>query len=305
MEHNLKRYKKRRQPQTFNIIVNKEAAEYSSDGVDFLIKRLEDAGARYFFAQPDSSRSTVAYTKKILNKKPDGIIVCGGDGTVNLVARSLIRRKTILGIVPMGQYNNIYRSLYGGKADIKNAVDNILTGKYRKIDYAVASGNFFLGALAVGFVPRLHDILMRKRNPRFGIGWSRLAAQAAANTPVKDVSIKVDAFAFDLAPRVLNINLLPDILGLKFAPACIDSDGKCEITFDTGDGSAIISSYIRNIFKGKYVYADNIRMYRGEKISVSPMEGRKVFIDGDVIEWPAREMTIETYSERLKIFQKY
>jgi diacylglycerol kinase (ATP) len=300
-------HKKGRRPRpqpAYNIIVNPKASGFSRERIKALIDRITQAGYRYYLTEPGSAKEINFHVKRIITKKPSGIIACGGDGTVNLVARSMIRRMTALGILPLGRFNNIYRSLFGNP-DIKIAMQHILSGNARKIDYGLASGRFFLGAVALGLIPELFEMLIRKkRAPKFAISWSRMAAQAAAAASIDALSVKVDAFGFHLTPQTVSINLLSHCLGLPFVPASINDDGRCEIVFDVGQRQAIMSEYVRQIYRGKHLYSDDIRLFRGERISLTPMEGRKIYIDGEIIRSPSRELAIETVPKRIRILSR-
>ncbi|UCD95321.1 MAG: hypothetical protein JSU69_04525 [Candidatus Zixiibacteriota bacterium] len=301
MRYQQKRGRKPRPQPAYNIIVNPKASGFSRDRVKALIDQINQAGFRYYINEPGSEKETVFHVKRIISKRPAGIIACGGDGTVNLVARNMIRRTTALGILPLGRFNNVYRSLLGSP-DIKSAIGHILSGKARKIDYGLASGQFFLGTVAIGLIPELFETLVRKKkSPRFAISWSRMAAQAAAAASIAALSVKVDAFGFQLTPQTVNISLLSHCLGLSFVPASLTSDGRCEIVFDVGQRKAIMSEYIRRIFKGKHIYSDEIRLFRGEKISLTPMEGRKIYIDGEISRCRTRELAIETVPRRIRV----
>jgi diacylglycerol kinase (ATP) len=48
---------------------------------------------------------------EITNFKPDRIAACGGDGTVQLVARNLIDKKVVMGILPQGSANGLATAL--------------------------------------------------------------------------------------------------------------------------------------------------------------------------------------------------
>jgi len=298
-----KRTRRFRQKQIYNIITNPKAAEYSREKVDKLCQKIVDAGGRYFLSEPDSAKNVIYHAKRAASKGPVGIIVCGGDSTVNLVARHIIRRTISLGIIPMGRFNNIYRSLYG-EPDFETAVAHIMSGKDRKIDYGLAAGNFFLGSLSLGLIPQLHGLLENRKTPRFAISWSRLAAQAAAMIEVKPLSFKVDAFGFDFSPQTISVNLLPYSSGIPLVPSCIFDDGKCEVSFDIGEGQAIMSSYIRQIYKKKFIYSDEIRLYRGERVSISSVKDSKIYIDGELITMSEPELKIETFSQKVRIFFK-
>jgi diacylglycerol kinase family enzyme len=285
----------------YNIVTNRSAPDYSPKIIGFLQKEIERSGGQYFISEPESSRELVAKVRNIVSKKPDGLIVCGGDGTVSLAARYLARRMIKLGIIPLGRFNNIYRSLYGSP-DIKKAVGHIIFGGEKKIDSATVSGHFFLGSIGLGLLPEMLQILENKRTPRFGIGWSRLAALASAEVEVKPLTLKMDEFQFDLSPRTISFSLLPYSVGLPLTPASLVDDGKCEVVFDVDQTKAIMSGFIRAIFKRKYIYSDEVRMFRGRRISLSPVEGDTMYIDGELIPCPASELNIEIQEKRIRIF---
>lgn len=287
----------------YNIIVNPQAARYSKAKVNLLIEKIISGGDRYFLSEPETAVRCTEVVKKIVDKKPFGIIACGGDGTVSLIGRNLLRRQIGLGIFPLGAQNNIYRSLYG-EVDTDVALTHIFSREIKKIDCGMADEIFFMGSLGVGFIPELQASLSRRHLPRLALGWSRLAAQAASAIPLKQISLKIDAFGFEITPQLLNINLLPYCTGLNLSPASVGDDGKCEIIFDAGKKKAIMSGYIRQIYKKKYLYSDEIRIFRGERITLSNIAGCKLYVDGEIIDSPKNELAIETCPGRIRIFQK-
>jgi diacylglycerol kinase family enzyme len=66
----------------------------------------------------------------------------------------------------------------------------------------------------------------------------------------------------------------------------------------------VISKYIRQIYKKKYLYSDDIRMYRGTKIAIKPVEGLRVYIDGDITDIPTDELKIQIFSRRIRVLQR-
>jgi diacylglycerol kinase family enzyme len=302
----MQNYRKRRGPQPvrkqrLNLVLNSQAHGFSETAVEQVKAAITDSGGEYFIINAENVRELIFRLKKALQFNPAGMIVCGGDGTVNLVGRHLIRRTCPLGIIPMGKFNNIYRSLYGASS-IDKAIKRILSGRDRRIDQGLAGGYFFLGSAALGFTVELHNGLANRRLPRFGIGWSRTAAACAAGVKVNQLSIKIDSFAFEFSPIMFNVNLLAYSAGLPVSTAGIDDDGKAEVIFDIGQGKAIFSSYARMLVKGKYLYADPIRMYRGTKIVVGPVDGRKLYVDGDLHDIVAPELGIEIFPKRIRVF---
>ena len=51
----------------------------------------------------------IALTQKAIDEKADVVVACGGDGTINEVARELVETNIALGIIPLGSGNGIAR----------------------------------------------------------------------------------------------------------------------------------------------------------------------------------------------------
>jgi len=66
------------------------------------------------------------------------IVVCGGDGTIESVAREMAGTQTVLGIIPGGTANNVALSL-GIPTDIPTAISLLRKGKRNKIDIGIAT----------------------------------------------------------------------------------------------------------------------------------------------------------------------
>jgi diacylglycerol kinase (ATP) len=85
-------------------------------------------------------------------------VVCGGDGTISAVARSLAGTQATLGIIPIGTQNNTALSL-GIPGDIPSAIAILRTGRRIKVDIGtVTCGKIttpFLEVCSVGLVSTL------------------------------------------------------------------------------------------------------------------------------------------------------
>jgi len=295
--------KRRRPPArpTYGLVINQQAAEFSQDKIDRLVKGIAGARANWHMIKAETPREAVYQIKKFMGRRPLAIVACGGDSTVNLVARHLIRRTCILGILPLGRFNNLYRSLYG-EPSLDRAIDHILSGKNRRIDYGLAGNNFFLGSVGFGLIPEMLSMLESRRLPRFGLSWSRLAARAAAAIKPIRSKITIDEFKFDITPSILNVNLLQSSSGLPLSPSSLDDDGKAEIIFDTAPGQTLSSSFVRKTLKKKYIYGDEIRLYRGTKVSVTPIGSRVMYLDGELMEPGGASLDVEIFPNKIRVF---
>ena len=201
--------------------------------------------------------------------KVTALVAAGGDGTINLVARAAAESGLPMGVLPMGRFNNISVSLQGNiRTD--EAIEKILSGKYRSIDIAKAGDQMFVGSIGFGFVPSLAEILDGEKPPRFGMGWGKLAARAAEDVSPTEMIVKADAFRFEITPLMLNVNLLPYCLGMRFSPASMSDDGRAEVIFDqvlfvAKDGKYEIG---KPVLENAAVVGELVKNTRGEKIVV-------------------------------------
>lgn len=91
----------------------------------------------------------IALTKAAITQKPDYIIACGGDGTINEVASCLVGTSIILGIIPVGSGNGLASNLNIPR-DFKKAVAIIKNGKTTAIDVGKVNQQYFFSNMGIG-----------------------------------------------------------------------------------------------------------------------------------------------------------
>lgn len=293
-----------RRKRVYQLVIDKSADENSENSLrlaGLLSGRLKKAGYDCYQSIAEDHDEFASMATAAARRRPFAVIVFGDDISVRIAAARVVRAKGLLGIVPCGQSNNIYTSLYGN--DDAEAALNIVRSDYQKrIDAGLANGHFFLGSLVSGLVPAITSRLSGKKPPRLALSWSKLAANAADDSVVRTTKMKVDSFTFSAKPLVLNIHLLPSLLDLRFAPAAVADDGHLILIYDREGNREMISHYIRDLKKNKYQYTDGIQMIRGERITISPVAGRSWLIDGEDIEFSGDEVIIEVLHRAVRIF---
>lgn len=80
----------------------------------------------------------------------DIVIACGGDGTVNEVAKPLVQTKVTMGIIPNGSGNGFAMHIGMGRSS-KKAIHILNEATSHLIDTCTVNDNFFLNLAGVGF----------------------------------------------------------------------------------------------------------------------------------------------------------
>lgn len=114
--------------------------------------------AQVSIVQPEMDLTALA--RRAARAGAPWVIVSGGDGTIESVARGLVGSQTTLGIIPTGTRNNVARSLGIPTDSVANAVALLQKGRRLKIDVGLIrhgrASRFFLEASAIGLASALY-----------------------------------------------------------------------------------------------------------------------------------------------------
>lgn len=88
--------------------------------------------------------------KQFADENYDVVVACGGDGTMNEVASSLVHTGTAFAIVPYGSGNGLARHL-GYSMVPKEALSQIYKGEGHMVDSGLANGKRFFCTCGTGF----------------------------------------------------------------------------------------------------------------------------------------------------------
>lgn len=106
-------------------------------------------------------KHAIALTQKAITQKPNYVVACGGDGTVNEVASCLINTEIKLGIIPVGSGNGLASNLSISRS-LEKTVEIIRKGKTKFIDVGKINEHYFFSNVGVGI-----DALIIKKYERY------------------------------------------------------------------------------------------------------------------------------------------
>lgn len=94
-------------------------------------------------------------SERIQQDKPDVVVACGGDGTLNLTAQQLLGSPIRLGILPLGSANGLATDLCISE-NVKEALDVLAHGQITNLDMLLINGQYHCLHLSdVGYNARL------------------------------------------------------------------------------------------------------------------------------------------------------
>lgn len=143
--------------------------------------------------------------ERALAKKPDLVILGGGDGTISGLVDHLVGKHVILGVLPLGTANSFARTL-GLPLDVEGAVGVLRDGAPRRIDLGMIDGDYFANCAAMGISPRIAETVphnLKKVAGRVGyLAWATLQflrfhsftlvlGEGDAKTRIKAVEVRI------------------------------------------------------------------------------------------------------------------
>jgi diacylglycerol kinase (ATP) len=163
-----------------------------SDNIDFKkeIKAFFKSTSEEFeiYELPKDCDITKIKTK-INSSDATKVIAVGGDGTLKLVAESLLGTSTPIGIIPAGSANGMAKEL-GIPLDLNEALSFILTGKPKQIHAISINGELCIHLADIGFnayiVKKFDELAERGM-----LTYAKAAWQAFWNHRKMDVEFKV------------------------------------------------------------------------------------------------------------------
>lgn len=208
--------------------------------------------------------------RRLIDEKPDALIVAGGDGTVRSVAEQLMHRDVPLGVLPAGTMNVLARDL-GVPDRIEPALDALLEAPVHKIDVATVNGTAFLCSSALAIVPHLGRVRERARNKR---GWAviRLLVHGfriVRRYPRVRLTLVVDGYEHHVRTKAIVVSNNP----LSTEPAPMPGRERIDtgqlvayVTRDRTDWDLL--AIVAKVLDGSWQGDPRVRTYRGKTIEV-------------------------------------
>ncbi|MCX7955210.1 MAG: diacylglycerol kinase family lipid kinase [Bacteroidales bacterium] len=168
--------------------------------------------------------------KKISIINYNKIIICGGDGTINRVARALINKDIPLAIIPVGSGNGLARAL-NIPININKSLKLIDSGNLRKIDVGLINNSeIFLCTFGLGFDAYIaHEFAKSKKRGVFT--YFKKVVKNVFTHKAQNFKIYIDNKEYNIKSFFINIaNINQWGFNIKVAPKACVNDGLFDIT---------------------------------------------------------------------------
>ncbi|MGH6866930.1 MAG: diacylglycerol/lipid kinase family protein [Methyloceanibacter sp.] len=191
------------------LLVHNPSAGSGRPTAEELLAALDDSGLSTTYCS-----SKTGHLDQALSHPADIVIVAGGDGTVGKIARKLIDRRTLIGILPIGTANNIARCLKID-GDILTLARALRGAPVQRLDIATAVGPWgkrhFVESVGWGALAKAVDSDGPKLSRKEKIEWGRESfADILAEAKAEQVSFEADGHRVEgkfILVEILNLGM--------------------------------------------------------------------------------------------------
>jgi diacylglycerol kinase (ATP) len=216
-----------------------------------------------------------------------GVIACGGDGTVSVLAGVAAEADGLLAIVPTGAGNDFARALGIRRRHPTDAIDVLRTGRESRVDLGKVNGQWFSSVANTGFDAEVN----RWANGVRRVGGTALYVAGALRTLAvyrpRRFAVRVD----DEAPRELEAWLLAAGNsafyggGMRIVPDARLDDGCLDLCIvGASSPTAFITNFPR-VFRGTHLQHPAVSVVRGRRFEIHSLDPRPmdVYASGELI----------------------
>ena len=220
---------------------------------------------------------------RALAKKPDLVILGGGDGTISGLVDHLVGKQVVLGILPLGTANSFARTL-GIPLDIPGAIEVLRSGAPRRIDLGMIDGDYFANCAAMGISPQIAETVPHGLKSVLGrIGYLGWAAYQYGRFKPFDLIVGEGESAERLCVvevRISNGRFHGGTLVVD--DAAVDSGDLVVQAVMGKTKSMLVRNWVASVFR-RDARHDTTRDFRGTSLRIDTDPPMPISIDGEVL----------------------
>jgi YegS/Rv2252/BmrU family lipid kinase len=226
----------------------------------------------------------------------DRVVVCGGDGTLNLAVREFDLARGTLALIPLGSGDDFARVL-GIPRKLQEVCELVVRGTPRSVDVALANGLRYLGVAGLGFDSEVAS-------------YANEHASFLRGSAVYLYSIFRVLPRF--TPRAVSINGQTESImfaavgnsrqyggGIRITPTAIIDDAQLDLCVVHRTSRFQLLKTLPKAYTGAHVKSSFVQTGRGTSFVFESPERMEVYADGErLTETPVR---FELATEKLRI----
>ncbi|WP_435769843.1 diacylglycerol/lipid kinase family protein [Nocardioides sp. SYSU DS0651] len=237
---------------------------------DEVLPRLHGAGWRTTALSGRDVDQAAELARSAVAAGTDLLVVCGGDGMVNLGLQAVAGTGVPLGILPAGTGNDIARSLGIPLGDAAAAASRLVHGTPRTIDLARIGDRYYGGVLAAGFDAVVNERGNRMRWPRGAMRYNLATiAELRVFQPLSYV-LELDGVVRRVEAMLVAVGNGPSFGGgLRITHGAELDDGLLDVVLIKPVGKMELMRTFPKLYDGSHVTHPQYERHRVRRVTVA------------------------------------
>jgi diacylglycerol kinase (ATP) len=258
---------------------------------DAALPRLHGAGWRTRQLQGRDADEALDLARAAVADGVDALVVCGGDGLVNLGLQAVTGSDVPLGMLPAGTGNDVARTLGIPAGDPAAAAARLVAWQPRAIDLARVGDRYFATVMAAGF-----DAIVNERANR--MSWPRGQMRYNLATVAELRTFRPLRYTLDLDGEVHHVDAMLVAVGngpsfgggLRIAEGARLDDGLLDVVvIGPMTKRELVRTYPK-LFKGTHIHHPQYTRHRVRRATIA-CGGIVAYADGE--RWDPLPLTVE------------
>lgn len=246
----------------------------SLPGIDLL------AEFNYEITITNTSEDAYLLATKAAEANTDYVVACGGDGTVNEIARALANKQTCLCIIPKGSGNGLARHLKI-PFDLKKNLGLLNTGKIIKADSMLLNGRFSINVSGAGFDAHVAALFANTKGRGF-LNYVKLALAEYKNYKPFNARINIDSSVMDRNLFLIAFaNSAQFGNDFKISPAALVTDKLIDVSMVARPSVLQMLQLAWGAFNGTISNHRKVEIIKGKNIDISFESKIPLHVDGE------------------------
>jgi YegS/Rv2252/BmrU family lipid kinase len=226
----------------------------------------------------------------------DRVVVCGGDGTLNLALRRFDLARSTLALIPLGSGDDFAR-VNGIPRDVHAACEVAVRGSVREVDVAVANDLRYAGVAGLGFDSEVARFA-RERVKHIHGSAVYLYAILRVLPSFRPRRVRIDGREEEIMFAVFG-NSPQYGGGIKIAPRALLDDGLLDACIVHRTSRFQLLKTLPRAYNGTHVRSAFVETRRGREFTVESDSPMDVYADGEPLTTTPVRFGIAT--EKLRI----
>jgi diacylglycerol kinase (ATP) len=237
---------------------------------DAALPRFRGAGWHTTTLTSRDAGEALDLARVAVTEAPDVLVVCGGDGMVNIALQAAAGTDVPVGVLPAGTGNDLARTFDVPLRDPVAAAARIIEGHTRRIDLARIGDRYFGSVLAAGFDAVVNERANRMRWPRGQMRYNLATVAELRTFSPLHYTLDLDGEEREVDAMLVAVGNGPSFGGgMRIAHGAELDDGLLDVVLIKPLSRVELVRTFPKIFDGRHVDHPQFERHRVRRVSVA------------------------------------